>query len=151
MIFTLLLACISTEKDLIGDSDRPFEPSINDFESSLDITSANDNDQPDEVFGEDSGENPVEDPNASPNSALSVSIDGDDIQVEHTLVNLPCDFDSAEINFSVNTALFQVEIIYTEREPENCYYNLNYDINFEGAPSGTYLLTAQEDEINFEI
>ena len=147
MIFTLLLACISTEKDLIGDSDRPFEPSINDFESSLDITSANGNDQSDEVFGEDSGENP----NTSPSSALSVSIDGDDIQVAHTLVNLPCDFDSAEINFSVDAALFKVEIRYTEREPENCYYNLDYDINFEGAPSGTYLLTAQEDEISFEI
>ena len=129
MIFTLFFACILPGKDLIGDSDRPLEPPLN----GLDSNSASNDGEADNF------------------SELSVSVDGNDINVEHHGVDLPCDFDAAEMTIYIDDVEFYVEVIYTEREPEGCYQDLEYTLDFSDYSSGFYRLEAHGDETSFEF
>ena len=145
MIITLFFACILPGKELVGDSDRPFDPSISGFESSAPESAWAD----DSATAEDSDTG--EDVHEAISSELFATVNGDDVQVQHYDVHLPCDFDSSEVSLQVDTDEFQVVVIYSEREPDGCYHNLSYSLDFENAPSGTYQLEAQGDETSFEF
>lgn len=124
MIITLFFACILPGPDLVGDSDRPFGPPLNEL---------------------DDGETEAD----SENGILAYA-DGDEIYVEHYDVQLPCDFDDSEVSIYTDTSEFQVEVVYSERDPEDCYFDLDYSLDFAGNPSGTYQLEAHGDETSFE-
>ena len=138
MIFTLFFACIipNTEKDLVGDSDRPLDPSIESFETLPSEDSAGAEPDPDETVPEIT-------------SYIYAEVDGDDILVEHYQIHLPCDFETSEASMTADVDTFLVEIIYTEREPDDCYQDLSYILDFENAPPGTYQLRAHDDETTF--
>jgi hypothetical protein len=134
MLITLFISCISTNKDLIGDSDRPFDPPIQDFNSTAEEPN------PNETNGGDSAIN------------LSVTVQGSTLQIEHTSVPLPCDIDfDEEMTTDVDIDDYFIEIIYSERTSDDCHFNLDYELDFMDAPSGNYLLTAQGDDVYFDI
>lgn len=133
MLIALFIACLLPNKELIGDSDRPFSPPLSDFDS-------NDENDDAELDMSDSS------------SSLSITVQGSTLQIEHTNVPLPCNVNyDDEMTVDVDTDDYFIEIIYSEREPDGCYFDLDYELDFTDAPSGNYLLTAQGDDAYFEI
>ena len=124
MIFFLSFACVVFDPDLVGDSDRPLDPSIQ------------------ELKEPEGGTAPSE---------LSAYANDDSVYVTHSNVHLPCDLDESEITIDINTEDFFIEIVYSERSPEDCYHDLEYSFDFTDAPSGRYLLEAHGDETSFDF
>lgn len=155
MILNLFFACILPGKELVGDSDRPFDPSISDVYTELNAEEAaeegTDPDNETSVGGED---NDSEDSGGNDEEIVEVAdlqaiVEGDFVYVIHSMVDLHCDFSHSEIQINTDMEAFHIEVIYSDREPQDCTYSLSYRLNFEGAPSGSYLLEAHGDEASF--
>jgi len=132
----LLVGCtpITDPNKLIGDSDRPADPTVEGFQS-MEL----DGDAP---F--DSGEDtePLR-------SILEISLEDLVLTVKHSELIFDCDaVFTNELSMEDN----EITVTYTETPLSSpCSYELNYKVNVEELVPGPYTFTAEGESETFEI
>jgi hypothetical protein len=134
----LFMGCVPvTDPDkLIGDSDRPVDPGVEDFQSSQA--------ENDLVLGGDTGDDPE-----PLRSILQISLEGLVLTVNHDDLTLDCAAVFInELSFEDN----EITVTYTETPLSSpCNFQLTYKVNVEELAPGPYTFTAEGDSESFEI